>query len=66
MMTVKELLQSPIQSSPDGKHWEPAIPDTRCSWWRSRLRDALAVWMGDAIAVRQTTKDDLSRAGGTK
>lgn len=58
-MTVKELLENPNQSSPDGIHWEPAMPETCYLWWRIRLRDALAVWRGDAIAVRQTTKKDL-------
>ena len=24
MMTMKELMENPCQSSPDGKHWEPA------------------------------------------
>lgn len=57
MMTVKQLMENPCQSSPDGKHWEPAIPEYQ--WWRIRLRDAIAVWKGEAVAVRQTTKQDL-------
>ena len=57
MMTVKDLMQSTVRSSPDGKHWEPCIPSY--IWWRIRLRDAWAVWNGEAVAVRQTTKDDL-------
>ena len=60
MLTVKDFLESGCQSSPDGKHWEPALPEY--AWWRIRLRDALAVLRGDAVAIRQTTKDDLRRA----
>ena len=26
MMTLKQLMESTVHSSPDGKHWEPAIP----------------------------------------
>lgn len=59
-MTVKDFLKSGCQSSPDGKHWEPALPDY--VWWRIRVTDALAVLRGDAVAIRQTTKDDLRRA----
>ncbi len=59
MITVKDLMQNPNQSSPNGVNWEPAIPDMRYVWWRIRLRDAWAVWKGEAIAVRQTTKADL-------
>ena len=57
MMTVRDLLASPTQSSPDGKNWEPALPSYLL--WRTRLRDAWAVCRGDAIAIRQTTKADL-------
>ena len=55
-MTLRDLLTSGNQSSPDGKHWEPAIP-----YLRGRLywRDAWAVLRGEALAVRQTTKEDL-------
>lgn len=59
MMTVKQLMQSSCQSSPDGKYWEPALPEPPL-WWRARLKDAVAVWKGDAIAVRQTTKNDVA------
>ena len=59
MITVKELLTTNCQASPDGKHWEPALPEGRVMWWRVRLQDAIAVWRGDAIAIRQTTKNDL-------
>ena len=57
MMTVKDLLESACQSSPDGEHWEPALPSYL--WWRIRLRDAWAVFTGKAFAVRQTTKADI-------
>jgi hypothetical protein len=58
MMTVKDFLASQCQSSPDGNHWEPALPE-QSLWWRIRLRDAWAVWRGRATAIRQTTKSDL-------
>lgn len=61
MITVRDLLQSGTQCSPDGTHWEPAIPEGVGAPWRVRLQDALAVWRGQAIAVRQTTKADLPR-----
>jgi hypothetical protein len=57
MLTVKQLLENPCQASPDGKHWEPCVP--QYIWWRIRLRDAIAVLKGEAIAIRQTTKQDL-------
>ena len=57
MMTVKDLMETGCQSSPDGRHWEPALPSYIDQ--RTRLRDAWAVWQGRAIAVRQTTKADL-------
>jgi hypothetical protein len=57
MITVKDLMTSPAQSSPDGKYWEPALP-LPWPFWKPRLKDALAVWQGKAIAVRQTTKAD--------
>ena len=65
MMTVKDLIENGCQSSPDGKHWEPALP---CSpvWWRIRLRDAWAVWKGKAIAIRQTTKADIEPVPGER
>lgn len=61
MMTVKDLMENQCSSSPDGIHWEPALPETRGLWWRIRLRDAWAVWKGEAVAIRQTTKDDLTK-----
>lgn len=64
MMTVKNLLESQVESSPDGKYWEPALPSQL--WWRIRLGDAWAVWTGKAIAVRQTTKEDLRNHLGVK
>lgn len=63
MMTVKDLMQNQCTSSPDGKHWEPALPEPNRLLWRIRLRDALAVWKGEAIAIRQTTKADLGIKG---
>jgi hypothetical protein len=60
MMTVKDLLTAECQSSADGKHWEPALPQH--VWWRIRLRDAWAVLQGKAVAIRQTTKADLAAA----
>ena len=60
MMTVKELITNPASSSPDGKHWEPAIPLPYFGW-RYSWRDAWAVLNGRAVAIRQTTKADLSR-----
>jgi hypothetical protein len=59
MITVKQLMTNPTQSSPDGKHWEPALPEPSWVWWKIRLSDAWAVWQGKAIAVRQTTNADL-------
>jgi len=62
MMTMKELMDSPNHSSPNGRYWEPALP---LKWigWRVRLRDAWAVWKGQATAIRQTTKADLTKGG---
>lgn len=57
MITVKDLMTSPVKSSPDGKHWEPSLWVTH--WWSIRIRDALAVLQGKAVAIRQTTKEDL-------
>lgn len=59
-MTIKDFLETPNQSSPDGVHWEPALP--ACRWWRIRLSEALDVLVGKAIAVRQTTKSDIKEA----
>ena len=61
MMTVKDLIENSCLSSPDGKHWEPALPLYSFSW-HNRLRDALAVWKGEATAIRQTTKADIQSA----
>lgn len=57
MMTIKELMEARYLSSPDGKHWEPALPGYQ--WWRIRVRDAWEVLCGRACAVRQTQKEDL-------
>jgi hypothetical protein len=59
MINLKDLMENPIRSSPDGKHWEPCLP--YYLGWRIRLRDAWAVWKGEAVAVRQTTKEDVNR-----
>lgn len=59
MLTVKDLLTSSVQSSPDGKHWEPAIPLPMFGW-RYLWRDAWEVLNGRAVAIRQTTKADVS------
>ena len=65
MMNVKDLMQCQCSSSPDGRHWEPCLPEPSTLWWRIRLRDAWAVWRGKAIAIRQTTKADLSSKENT-
>jgi hypothetical protein len=57
MMTMKELMENPCQSSPDGFHWEPALPEPDYWWWR--LHDAWTVFKGEATAIRQTNKADL-------
>jgi len=63
MMTMKELMENPNHSSPNGKYWEPALP--KCSYgFLNRLRDAWAVWKGQATAIRQTTKADLAKGIG--
>lgn len=59
MLTVKDLLESPVQTSPDGQHWEPAIPLPMFGW-RYLWRDAWAVLNGRAVAIRQTEKADLT------
>ena len=64
MMTVRDLMTNTVHSSPDGEHWEPALPSYLC--WRIRLRDAGAVWKGEAFAIRQTTKADIEAAHGIK
>jgi hypothetical protein len=58
MITVKHLMQSGAQASPNGEHWEPAVPHPPM-FWLDRLRDAWAVYQGNAIAIRQTTKVDV-------
>jgi hypothetical protein len=62
MMTVKDLLTNTgVSSSPDGVHWEPAIPLPMFGW-RYQWRDAWEVLNGRACAIRQTTKADLAQA----
>lgn len=60
-MTLRDLMTNGASSSPDGRHWEPAIPLLPDWNWR----DAWAVLRGRALAVRQTTKADLSPGGRT-
>jgi hypothetical protein len=65
MMTVKDLLTSNgAQSSPDGKHWEPAIPLPMFGW-RYQWHDAWEVLNGRAHAIRNTTKEDLKDDSST-
>lgn len=65
MITIKELLESNICLTPDGKHWEAALPEPSSSI-RRRWVDALAVFHGKATAVRQTTKEDLENLQGVE
>lgn len=58
MMTIRELMTSGNHSSPDGKHWEPALPTVGYRRLRDRLRDAWEVFQGRAAAIRQTRKTD--------
>ena len=58
MITVKQLMESTVKSSPDGKHWEPALP-MPYPHWHNLLRDAWSVFKGEAVAIRQTEKQDL-------
>ena len=57
-MNIKTLMQSSVTTSPDGNHWEPALSESSFRW-RNRLSDVWAVWTGKAVAIRQTTKEDL-------
>lgn len=65
MRDVMEMWRSGPQSSPDGKHWEPAIPCPMFGW-RYNWRDAWEVLNARAVALRNTTKADLSRPEGTR
>jgi hypothetical protein len=60
MMTMQDLMKSEVSCSPDGEHWEPALPLQNTSF-RRRLRDAWEVWKGEAVAVRQTPKADITK-----
>jgi len=51
MMTMKELVMGP-STSPDGKHWEPALPYPGPFIYR--VRDAWQVLTGKATAIRST------------
>jgi len=64
MMTMKELMENPNHSSPNGKYWEPALPLNKWTGWRVRVCDAWAVWKGQATAIRQTTKADIANGIG--
>jgi hypothetical protein len=64
MMTVRDFLLRSCSSSPDGEHWEPALPEPNYFWWR--LHDAWFVLTGKAHAIRQTTKADVEAAHGIK
>lgn len=65
MMTVKDLMTSNVSTSPDGRHWEPALPLPFFGWLVT-WRDAWAVLNGHAVAIRQTTLADISEPqGGT-
>jgi hypothetical protein len=55
MMTLKDLLTSGVSTSPDGVHWEPALPYPSPLLW-DRWRDAWAVFTGKAHAIVQTPK----------
>ena len=63
MITVKSLMETEVQSSPDGEHWEPALPQFVCL--KIRARDAWAVLNGKAVAIRQTTKEDVAAPQGS-
>ena len=58
MMTMKDVMTSGVQSSPDGRHWEPSLPIPMFGW-RYLWRDAWEVLNGRALAVRQTRKSDI-------
>jgi len=62
MLTVRDLLTSGDRRSPDGRYWEPALPDAPPL--RSRLRDAWAVLTGRAAAIVATSPIDIRRGGG--
>ena len=61
-MTVKDLIEHGYKDgficSPDGAHWEPALSEPS-PWIKERLTDAIAVFFGQATAIKQTTKLDL-------
>ena len=61
MITVKQLFENPCSSSPDGKVWEPCVPNPPLLL-KTRIFDAISVLTGKAVAIRQTTKQDLCGA----
>ena len=58
MITVKQLMQTDNSSSPDGKHWEPAL-SYQCRTFGEKIKDVLTVRRGTATAIRQTTEADI-------
>jgi hypothetical protein len=58
MQTVKQLMESEVSISCDGKHYEPALQHSHGAW---NWKDAFAVLRGKAIAIRQTEKEDLHK-----
>lgn len=67
-MTLKDLMTSGCQSSPDGIHWEPALPYP--GPMIRNVRDAWEVLTGRAVAVTQTPSEPRvstrQPSGGTK
>lgn len=60
-ITMRQLITGP-QTSPDGVHWEPSLPEPLWTW-RARFASALDVWRGQATAVRQTPSAVLAGEG---
>jgi len=59
MIILKDLLSDQNNMmSVDGEHWEPIVPIS--PWWRCRLYDAIAVLKGEAGAVRNTRRTDIT------
>lgn len=59
MITIKQLMESRVTTSIDRKHWEPVLP--KPPFFMERLRDAVAVFLGNATAIRQTTLLDITQ-----
>ena len=58
MQTVKQLMESDVSMSCDGRHYEPALRYSHGSW---NWKDAFAVLRGKAVAIRKTEKEDLQK-----